>query len=85
MSRFFQFKIRRDDWNEDGDILRAILQELMLVARETGVGSVELSAQTHAIGLYRRYRFQVVSGEYLDAGLPHRKTTASGTANSEVP
>ena len=50
----------------------AILAELIAAAREARHSMVELSAQTHAIGFYRRYGFEVVSEEYLDAGIPHR-------------
>ena len=50
----------------------ALLRELIAAAREHGHRSAELSAQTHAIGFYRRFGFEVASGEYLDAGIPHR-------------
>ncbi len=50
----------------------AILMELIVAAREARHPMVELSAQTHAIAFYRRYGFEVVSEEYLDAGIPHR-------------
>ncbi|MEO8442767.1 MAG: GNAT family N-acetyltransferase [Betaproteobacteria bacterium] len=49
-----------------------LLAELIAAATERGYAEVELSAQTHAIGFYRRCGFEVVSGEYLDAGIPHR-------------
>lgn len=50
----------------------AILHELTAAARERGFAAVELSAQTHALGFYQRYGFTVISGEYFDAGIPHR-------------
>jgi predicted GNAT family N-acyltransferase len=50
----------------------ALLRELLAAARERGFTEFELSAQTHALGFYERYGFVVVSGEYLDAGIPHR-------------
>ena len=46
--------------------------ELIVAAREARHPMIELSAQTHAIAFYRRYGFEVVSEEYLDAGIPHR-------------
>ena len=49
-----------------------ILTELLAAAREKQHAVVELSAQTHALHFYRRHGFQVVSEEYLEAGIPHR-------------
>ena len=49
-----------------------ILTELIAAARERQHAVVELSAQTHALEFYRRHGFEVVSGEYLEAGIPHR-------------
>lgn len=49
-----------------------LLAELLAAAREQQHQAVELSAQIHAIGFYRRFGFEVVSGEYMDAGIPHR-------------
>lgn len=49
-----------------------ILAELLAVAGEHEHKSVELSAQTHAIGFYQRFGFVVAGGEYLDAGISHR-------------
>ncbi len=49
-----------------------LLRELIAAARERSHACIELSAQTHAIGFYRRFGFEVVSEEYLDAGIPHR-------------
>ena len=49
-----------------------LLAELIAAAQELKHHAVELSAQTHAIGFYRRFDFEVVSGEYLEAGIPHR-------------
>ncbi len=50
----------------------AMLRELLAAARERGFTEVELSAQTHALGFYEKSGFIAVSGEYLDAGIPHR-------------
>jgi predicted GNAT family N-acyltransferase len=58
-------------WRKQG-VGGLILSELIAAARESGHAAVELSAQTHAIGFYRRFGFEIVSGEYLDAGIPHR-------------
>ena len=58
-------------WRGSG-IGRLMLEELITAAREHRHPAVELSAQTHAIGFYRRFGFEIVSDEYLYAGIPHR-------------
>lgn len=58
-------------WRNQG-VGGLILAELIAAARELQHATVELSAQTHAIGFYRRFGFEVVSGEFFDAGIPHR-------------
>jgi len=59
------------NWRRRG-VGSLLLAELVAAARELKHQAVELSAQTHAIGFYRRFGFEVVSGEYLEAGIPHR-------------
>jgi predicted GNAT family N-acyltransferase len=49
----------------------ALLIALMDEARRRGHANAVLSAQTHAIAFYRRHGYTVVSGEYLDCGIPH--------------
>ena len=49
----------------------ALLQALMGEARRRGHRFTVLSAQTHAIGFYRRHGYEVDGSEYLDAGIPH--------------
>jgi predicted GNAT family N-acyltransferase len=49
----------------------ALLRFLMDEARRRGHRATVLSAQTHAIPFYQRHGFEIVSGEYLDAGIPH--------------
>lgn len=49
----------------------ALLTALMEEARRRGHAHAALSAQTHAIPFYRRHGYVVVSGEYLDCGIPH--------------
>ena len=58
-------------WRRKG-VGAALLGELVAVAMEQGHESAELSAQTHAIGFYRRFGFEVTSEEYLEVGIPHR-------------
>jgi predicted GNAT family N-acyltransferase len=50
----------------------AILAELIETAREKGCDSAILDAQTHALKFYARFGFEIVSDEFMDAGIPHR-------------
>lgn len=50
---------------------RAILAALISMAQGRGDREVVLNAQTHAEGFYRRSGFEVTSGEFMDAGIPH--------------
>lgn len=49
----------------------ALLVALMDEARRRGHAQAALSAQTHAIAFYQRHGYAVVSGEYMDCGIPH--------------
>jgi predicted GNAT family N-acyltransferase len=49
----------------------ALLTTLMAQAQARGHAAAVLSAQTHAVEFYRRHGYAVVSGEYLDCGIPH--------------
>ncbi|OLT29121.1 GNAT family N-acetyltransferase [Nocardiopsis sp. CNR-923] len=40
-------------------------------ARERGLTTVELHAQTHALGFYERLGYTAHGEEFLDAGIPH--------------
>jgi len=58
------------DWRglKVGDkLIRAVIAE----AEERGLKQQMLSAQVHARVFYERFGFEVVSGEFLDAGIPH--------------
>lgn len=62
----------------------ALLTALMEEARRRGHAQAALSAQTHAIAFYRRHGYTVVSGEYLDCGIPHVDMTCDlGSPASE--
>lgn len=50
---------------------KKMLEYLMSLAHKNGMQSVELSAQKHAVEFYQKAGFHIVSGEYLDAGIPH--------------
>jgi predicted GNAT family N-acyltransferase len=49
----------------------ALLRGLMDEARRRGHPMALLSAQTHAIPFYAVHGYEVVSGEYMDCGIPH--------------
>lgn len=49
-----------------------LMQATIDYARSQGHREVLLDAQTHALAFYQRLGFQVVSGEFLDAGILHR-------------
>lgn len=41
------------------------------VIRKEGYEKSKLNAQTHAIDFYQRLGYDIVSGEFMDAGIPH--------------
>jgi predicted GNAT family N-acyltransferase len=51
----------------------AILERLVEEARRKGMREVVLSAQTHAIGFYRRHGFAEEGEVYEDAGIAHQE------------
>jgi predicted GNAT family N-acyltransferase len=58
------------DWRglKVGDaLLRAVIAE----AERRGLREQRLSAQVHATRFYEKHGFKVISGEFLDAGIPH--------------
>jgi len=57
-------------WRKRG-VGRALLQMLIARARMRGDAELILNAQTHAIEFYRRSGFEVTSGEFMEAGIPH--------------
>jgi predicted GNAT family N-acyltransferase len=51
----------------------AILERLVAEARRRGMPQVVLSAQTHALGFYRRHGFREVGAVFEEAGIPHQE------------
>ena len=51
----------------------AILERLVEEARRRGMREVVLSAQTHALGFYRRHGFSARGEVYEEAGIPHQE------------
>jgi predicted GNAT family N-acyltransferase len=50
----------------------AILERLVAEARRRGLREVLLSAQTHALGFYRRHGFVAEGAVYDEAGIAHQ-------------
>lgn len=50
-------------------LIKAILKN----ATKNGYQELVLDAQTHAIGFYKKFGFEVISEEFLDAGILHRR------------
>ena len=48
------------------------MNKIETYALENGIDNFKLNAQTHAIPFYSRLGYEVVSEEFLDAGIPHR-------------
>lgn len=51
----------------------AILERLVAEARRRGMQQVVLSAQTHALGFYRRHGFREAGAVFEEAGIPHQE------------
>ena len=51
----------------------AILEHLVAEARRRGLPQVVLSAQTHALGFYRRHGFREVGKVFEEAGIKHQE------------
>lgn len=52
---------------------RMMLEAVCHVRESCSDEKVYLEAQTHAIGFYEKLGFEVVSGEFLDEGIPHKR------------
>ncbi|WP_329133357.1 GNAT family N-acetyltransferase [Streptomyces sp. NBC_00670] len=50
----------------------ALVRAIEEAARERGLTAVDLHAQTHALGFYRRLGYEAYGPEFPDAGIPHR-------------
>lgn len=52
-----------------------MLEYILEIAKMKSIQKVELSAQEHALGFYKKQGFVVTSKVYLDAGIPHYDMT----------
>ncbi|MDP2238552.1 MAG: GNAT family N-acetyltransferase [Burkholderiales bacterium] len=50
-----------------------ILSTLLELARQDGLRTIRLNAQTHALDFYARHGFTIVGDEFMEAGIPHRE------------
>ena len=64
-------------WRGQG-VGAALLQGLIDEAGRRGMAQLALSAQTHALGFYRRFGFLPEGEVYEEAGLPHQVMTRRG-------
>lgn len=53
----------------------AIMEALLDEARSRGFKQVDVDAQVQAIPFYHNFGFVEQGGEFLDAGMPHKKMT----------
>jgi predicted GNAT family N-acyltransferase len=51
---------------------KAVMNEIENHARAKGIHKLKLNAQTHAIPFYAGLGYNIVSEEFLDAGIPHK-------------
>lgn len=50
----------------------AVMNKIEEYAKSQGITTLKLNAQTQAIPFYSRLGYETVSGEFLDAGIPHK-------------
>ncbi|MEK4030871.1 MULTISPECIES: GNAT family N-acetyltransferase [Bacillaceae] len=51
---------------------RLIMEAVEAQAREQKVPALKLDAQVHAIPFYERLGYEIISEEFMDAGIPHK-------------
>jgi predicted GNAT family N-acyltransferase len=51
---------------------KAVMNGIENYARELGIHKLKLNAQTQAIPFYAGLGYEIVSEEFLDAGIPHK-------------
>ncbi|RYG72129.1 GNAT family N-acetyltransferase [Lentibacillus lipolyticus] len=48
-----------------------MIEEMENIIKQNGYQKAKLNAQTHAIKFYERLGYEVISDEFMDAGIPH--------------
>lgn len=51
---------------------KAIMDKIEEYSKGEGFKKLKLNAQTHAIPFYSKLGYEIISEEFLDAGIPHR-------------
>jgi len=51
---------------------KAIMNAIEKYAREKDIHKLKLNAQTHALPFYAGLGYEIVSEEFMDAGIPHK-------------
>ncbi|PLT28494.1 GNAT family N-acetyltransferase [Peribacillus deserti] len=51
---------------------KAIMDGIQEYAEKHKISKLKLNAQTHAIPFYEKLGYEVSSGEFMDAGIPHK-------------
>ena len=51
---------------------KAVMNKIEEYALSQGAPALKLNAQTHAIPFYNKLGYEVISEEFMDAGIPHR-------------
>jgi predicted GNAT family N-acyltransferase len=51
---------------------KAIMDKIEEYGKSEGYRKFKLNAQTHAIPFYSKLGYEIISDEFLDAGIPHR-------------
>ncbi|MFK2825786.1 GNAT family N-acetyltransferase [Bacillus sp. B190/17] len=51
---------------------RLIMEAVEAHAKERDIPALKLDAQVHAIPFYERLGYEVISDEFIDAGIPHK-------------
>jgi len=51
---------------------KAMMDTIEAYANEQGINLLKLNAQTHALPFYSKLGYEIVSEEFLDAGIPHK-------------
>lgn len=51
---------------------KLMMDKMEEYAKDAGLKTVKLNAQSYAIPFYEKLRYQITSPEFLDAGIPHR-------------
>lgn len=51
---------------------KALMEKIQSYAKEQDIKKLKLNAQTQAIPFYSKLGYEVISDEFLDAGIPHK-------------